>query len=181
MFNYDEVYYTNMYKIYMPTARDIMLRRWNFVSAANPEVVLDYGCGCNFFALYAPKNLVIDTYDIGHFDGVLYPQTGIQHSEYDLITFWDVLEHVDWKDKPDYKILNIMQLARWVAITVPVKPDDKPIETWKHYKPGEHLTYFTSESMAEFMGKQGLDQHSDGYIECPPRTDILSMLFKRRL
>jgi hypothetical protein len=123
--------------------------------------------------------VVVDSYDIGKIGDADYPQTGIRHDHYDLICLWDVLEHVDWANAPDADILEWMGKADNIAITVPVLPLGKMLDGWKHYKPGEHLTYFSIESLTQFIEQQGFTLTKKGTPECPPRADIYSFLFAR--
>lgn len=182
MIQYDWKYYEHMLEMYSPTAQKIVGMRWSFVYDILKEIknVLDYGCGCNFFSMFAPPNIQIDSFDIGHINGRQYPQTGIRRKRYDLITFWDVLEHVDWIQFPDANILSMMQKTKYIAATVPVLPEGQSLKEWKHYKPGEHLTYFTKETLNLFFSTNGFSLVREGYPECPLRLDILSVLYKRK-
>lgn len=179
-FDYDAAYLENMLHMYSGSAGKIAQIRWGFVKEAEAQSVLDFGCGCNFMTIFAPDGTDIDSYDIGHIDDNPYPQTGIRRDHYDLILLHDVLEHVDWQRAPDVKIEEMLHKTRWVSITVPMLPSGQPLnEGWKHYKPIEHLTYFTVESLDEFFKKRGFEKVKSGYPECPPRTDILSVLYKK--
>lgn len=179
MFNYDAEYYENMLHMYSGTAGQIARVRWDFVKETGAQVILDFGCGLNFMTIFAPDGTDMDSYDIGHIEDVLYPQTGIRRAHYDLILLHDVLEHVDWGDAPDKKMEGMLQRTQWVSVTVPVMPDGELLEEWKHYKPGEHLIYFTEESLDQFFVERGFMKVKSGYPECPPRVDILSALYKK--
>ena len=112
----------------------------------------------------------MDTYDVG-----LYPQTGINHREYDLITFWDVLEHIITLEV----VIAIMERTKWVACTVPILPYDIPLHQWKHYKPGEHVRYYTKDILKSFFKDNGFRLVKSGQPECPPREDVYSFLFQK--
>jgi len=147
------------------------------VKEVKPRVVLDYGCGCGFFAKYAPPDVVVDTFDIGP-----YPQSGVRHEHFDLTSLWDVIEHVSWADNPDLQILDAISRSDYIAITTPVLPTGNVLEKWRHYKPGEHLTYFTQKSIVEFFRFLGFRCIKSGYPESRPdgpREDIISLLFKK--
>jgi len=180
MFEYDLAYYENLLEMYAKTAVRINAIRWDFVKDVNPRLVLDYGSGCGFFTLYAPEGITVDSYDIGTFNGCPYPQTGMRHDRYDLVCFWDVLEHVDWKNTPDEKIEETLQKTDWVAATVPILYNGQPLEGWKHNKPGEHPTVFTEESLDKFFRERGFERVKSNTLECPPREDILSVMYRRR-
>jgi len=176
---YDTHYFENMIEMYAATGQKINRTRWDFILNTKSKLILDYGCGCNMFGLFRPDKTIVDSYDIGHIGEASYPQTGIRHEKYDLICFWDVLEHVDWESEPDEDILNWMQKTTYVAATLPIHPTNKPGPGWKHWKPDEHLTYFTIESFAAFMEEQGFELTMRGMPECPPRKDIVSFLLRR--
>jgi hypothetical protein len=104
------------------------------------------------------------------------PITGIRHERYDLVCFWDVLEHI-----PDFnEIKHIFKATDYVAITVPIKPDKMRWKNYKHYKPLEHIHHFTEESLTDLLGSFGFKLIKRGFPECPPREYIESFLFVRK-
>jgi hypothetical protein len=158
--------------------------RWEFVSQVKHDLVLDYGSGNGAFGLWRPNHSIVDSYDIGTIGSAKYPQTGIRHEHYDLICFWDVLEHVDWVREPDQNILKWINNSDALAATIPIIPEDRypegsDISGWKHYKPGEHLTYKDTEWWIGFIQGLGFTLLSHDMPECPPRIDIHSFLFVR--
>lgn len=167
---YDTSYFYNMLRMYSSTAAAICKIRWDFVSQTNARTVLDYGSGCGFFKAFAPSNLEVDTFDV-----MDVPQTGITKRKYDLICFWDVLEHV-----ADLELLrDVFEMTDWVAITVPIKPEGLAWEKYKHYKPGEHIHHFQEDSLSALLNHFGFKLVTSGNPECPPREMIGSFLFKR--
>lgn len=177
---YNENYLTHLLHIHAGTGQAISKVRWNFIAGVGAKTILDYGCGTNIFALFRPDNVVIDSYDIGTMsDGASYPQTGIRHDKYDLICLWDVIEHVDWELDPDMAMLDAIARSNNVALAVPVLPEGIELESWKHYKPGEHLTYFTIPDIEKFFNQLGFTLSRRDMPECPPREDVVSFLFKR--
>jgi len=168
---YDLDYYERTLYLNSTTAEKISNIRWQFVKSVRAKTVVDFGAGVPWFRVFRPPNVDVDTYDVG-----VAPQTGIRRSEYDLITFWDVLEHLK-----DMNLANfVLQHSKWAAVTVPVLPDGVFLHKWKHYKPGEHVTIFTEASIDEFFIKRGFKLVKKGTPECPPRSDIGSFLFKRQ-
>ena len=168
LYNLD--YYEEMLKRNSKSAERIAKIRWKFVSQLNPKLVLDYGSGCGWFRAYRPPEVVVDTYDIGE-----YPQTGILHKYYSLVCFCDVLEHLTSLSEVD----NVLKMAEFIAISVPIKPDKQPLATWKHFKPGEHLNYFSESSLKDIFLKYNFRCLIKGHPECPPRQDILSIIFQK--
>ncbi len=175
---YDLDYYENMLREYSATAEEISRKRWTFLSehcepvALNQEnaKVLDFGSGVGWFRAFRPRWCDVWTCDIAD-----YPQTGIELQMYDVVCFWDVLEHI-----PDFgEIEPILALSKHVALSVPLAKGG--LLDWKHFKPGEHLHYFTEESLIALFHEYGfVPTYKSTEIECPPREDILTALFRRR-
>ena len=184
MIKYNVDYYYNLLKIHAGTAKEICDIRWKFI-AENTNInnvsfmkyptVLDYGCGPGWFSAFKPdyiKKDCIDTYDI-----MPVPQTGIRRKFYDIVTLWDVLEHIaDFTD-----IEHILHNTNFVAITIPVKPEDVIWEEWKHFKPGEHLHYYTIDLLEALFKLYNFSLLVDEMPECPPRKDVHSLIFKREV
>lgn len=167
---YNHDYYDLVLRQNSSTAECICGIRWEFVSSVNPRTVLDYGAGVGWFRAFAPKWTKVDTYDIGPF-----VQTGIQHERYDLVTMWDVIEHI-----PDLDVLkDIFAKTSYVAMAVPILPEGKSLKEWKHYKPGEHLHYFTVRLLDEIMACYGFNKIKEGSPEGVLREDIVSVLYAK--
>ena len=180
--NYDRAYCETMLRLNTDSAEAINRRRWDFAEPAGARVVLDYGCGCNFLTAYAPPGVTVDSFDVGDYPpDLVTPPTGIQHMHYDLMCLFDVIEHVDWNmgPVPDRLMLSALHSSTYLAISLPILPPETDLAAWKHYKPGEHLTYFTEASLLLLMARHGFLPLRCGVPECPPRSDIQSFLFRR--
>jgi len=176
---YNLEYYEKMLREYSATAQEICRKRWDFLETkmTTPEYirlgpminVLDYGSGVGWFRAWRPHWAKVLTYDIAK-----YPQTGIQLQKYDVVCFWDVLEHIS-----DFKEIEaVLALSDYVALSIPLVKDT--LVGWKHFKPREHLVYFTEDSLVALFHQYGfVPLHKSMEIECPPREDILTALFKR--
>jgi hypothetical protein len=105
------------------------------------------------------------------------PQTGIpENIEFDVITLWDVLEHI-----PDFTSLApVLAKTRFVALSLPIKPDGKRWEQWKHFKPGEHLHYYSEDLLVALFEKYDFKLVVSGTPECPPREDVWSFIFAKK-
>lgn len=175
---YDRAYCELMLRLNQDSAELINTSRWDFVAPADARVVLDYGCGCNFLTRYAPPGIKVDSFDVGSYPLDICSPTGLRHEHYDLMCLFDVLEHVDWEAAPDADLLAALRRSDYLAVTVPVPPPDTNLLAWKHYKPGEHLTYFTEASLLAFLAAEGFLPCRWGLPECPPRQDVHSFLFR---
>ena len=175
-FQYNKEYFGSISQSYKKTAKIISKIRWAFVGEVKPKLVLDYGAGANFLSKYAPKRVVIDSFDIGNYS-VKY--TGIRHKFYDLVFLCDVLEHI-----PDFRILDdIFKKTKYVCVSIPLLPRGKRLKTWKHFKfeTGEHLHFFTKRSLDLFFEARGFKNIKSGFPEVTqgPRTDILNVLYQK--
>lgn len=178
MIKYDEKYYYNLLKIHTHTARQISDIRWKFVSQLSFNnkwpIILDYGCGVGWFAAFKPafmKDENMDTFDI-----MPVPQTGIRHSQYDLIALWDVLEHI-----PDFtELAPLLEKTDFVALSIPIKPKDVAWKDYYHLKPGEHLHYYEEELLIELFRRYGFDLLVSGQPECPPRKMVWNFIFQKK-
>jgi hypothetical protein len=91
-------------------------------------------------------------------------------------TFWDVIEHVP---EPEAYFRRI-QLGAFLMTSIPVMYGLRVIRMSKHYRPGEHLYYFTEQGFVDWMGLHGfmlLDRQD--FEMGAGRESILSMAFKR--
>ncbi len=167
---YDLAYYDKMLKQYSATAENICRIRWDWVKEANARTVLDYGSGVGFFRAYRPQGVEVDNYDV-----MPVPQTGITRKEYDLLTLWDVLEHLPSLEEID----NFLKSARFVAISIPILPDGKSWIGWKHFKPSEHLFYPNASQLAAMFASYGFEEVKRGQPECPPRSDVWNFLYRK--
>ena len=130
--------------------------RWNFIqSALNLPVgskVLDIGYANGAFLKHARSNgmsiygIDLHTEDFGI--PVVDFDTPI---EYDLVTFFDSLEHF-----PDFSPLLKLRVSN-VVVSLPLTPDFllEDARAWRHFKPGEHLHYFSPASLDRFMRNLG--------------------------
>ena len=167
---YDIEYYEKMLREYSGTGEEIAKIRWNWISELEPDVVLDYGSGVGWFRAWRPKGVQVHTFDIGP-----YLQTGIELIIYDVVCFWDVLEHI-----PDFEgIEPVLMLARNVAVSLPLGEGKDGLDRWKHFKPDEHLHYFTEEILDALFKRYGFHKGKIDQPECPPREDITSVLYEK--
>lgn len=171
---YDLEYFERMLRNNSRTAEEINSIRWKFISSVKPKRVLDYGSGVGWFRAYRPKGVEVDTYDVGE-----YPQTGAnpEFGRYDLVTFWDSLEHIEDLGE----IAPFVRGAKYVALSLPIKPKHTKLEDWKHFKPNEHLHYFDRVTLDALFSRLGFYLIKSGSPECPPREDVFSAIYERRV
>ena len=138
--------------------------------------VLDVGMGSGEFIKLLPNTWGCDVIPVsiewlkrndlwsehlGHFAGV---------------TMWDVLEHLQ---VPELYLRQI-QLHAFLFVSIPVFYALGAIRLSKHYRPGEHLQYYTEEGLIEWMEQHGFRVRERCDFEMlAGRESILSFAFQR--
>ena len=149
-----------------------------------PDSILDVGYGnANFIS--ACGKIISKCYgnDVSNYP---LPETikfvdDIYKDHYDVVTFFDVLEHFD----NIYDIKNLK--CNYVVISVPWchYASDEWFVNWKHRRPDEHLWHFNDKSIVNFFGEIGFELINQTNIEDTIRkpTDnyqnILTCTFKK--
>lgn len=130
--------------------------RWWIVSKFLKDggSVFDMGCGNGAFIRSAPPMYEATGYDINPASKYHSNETmayGRALQGYDLLTMWDVIEHMmhpdQWVEKyaPDT-----------VIVTTPITDFVRvPIREWKHFRPDEHQHYFTRTSLKQMFEQAG--------------------------
>ena len=102
-----------------------------------------------------------------------------QQKEWDVVTFFDSLEH--FVDLPKVKAKCVVVSVPWCHYFL----GDIWFESWKHRRPGEHLWHFNFYSLARVFEQQGMREIYCGHLEDRIRTseskmkNILTMIFVR--
>lgn len=92
------------------------------------------------------------------------------------LTFWDVLEHVE----TPALYLDQTHLGSYVFASIPVFDDLASIRASKHYRPGEHLQYWTAPGFVEWMDMHGFRLLEQSAFETEAgRESIASFAFRR--
>lgn len=90
------------------------------------------------------------------------------------VTCWDSLEHM-----PDPGAL-LRNVEKWCFVSMPIYDTLQHCLNSKHYKPPEHLFYFTEDGLKRFMGEHGFECVAVSDIESElGREDIVSFAFRR--
>jgi hypothetical protein len=72
-------------------------------------------------------------------------------SEFEAFTFWDVIEHVE---EPATYFRHV-PVGAYLFTSLPIFADLKRVRESKHYRPGEHLYYWTRDGFVSWMGMHG--------------------------
>ena len=92
----------------------------------------------------------------------------------DVLTFWDSLEHI-----PDPEAA-IACARKWVFVSMPIYRDAKECLSSPHYKPGEHVWYWTFDGLNRWFQRLGFEMYEANHMETEAgRRGIMSFAFKR--
>jgi len=151
--HYGQQYIHDRYDAYATTEPMSYLRLGFLKSFCPKGKLLDVGYGNGSF-VKATLKAGFDAYgnDVHHADYGVREMALAGNEQWDVVTFFDSLEHF-----PDFKpVRDLARRAKWLLISFPNRPRFFPRNRdWKHYRPGEHLHYFTLCSLASLF-----DAHS---------------------
>ena len=184
--DYNYNYVNNSYNQYGEKGTQMAGLRLGYLIATlgyKPNSILDVGYGNGDF-LKICKN-TIDTYgnDVSNYplpEGVKFVEN-ILEKHYDVICFFDVLEHFEKIDfVKDLKCDYIYISLPWCHYF-----SDKWFIEWKHRRPDEHLWHFNEKSIEKFFNEMGYDMVDYSNIEDTIRItneeypNILTCIFKK--
>lgn len=147
--------------------------RWNFIQRwlrlADGSRILDIGYGNGAFLKFARQHgMEVFGFDV-HDEDFGIPALDHGVAGFDLICFFDSLEHL-----PAFEHLFVLHPSA-VIVSIPDAPDfllETPRE-WRHFKPGEHLHYFSRHSLDLLMCEWGL---TTKLVEGFPEDDLRGKL-----
>lgn len=129
-------------------ARKLYAGRVEFVNKrVGTAPVLDTGIGCGDFIKSRPNTFGQDVNP----KGIQWLKDNGKYRDdmesFKAFTFWDVLEHVE--NPSDY--FKRIPDGSHVFVSLPVFMDLSDIRQSRHYKPGEHLYYWTGDGFIQWM------------------------------
>lgn len=125
------------------------------------KTVFDFGCGTGAFIDACEENFIFASgYDIAN---EKYNNEPVHFLSYDTVTFFDVLEHIA-------DIERVMQiLPKTVIVSAPdascVFENEISWSHWRHYRPNEHLFYFSPLSLRLLFETHDYELIFDNYDE----------------
>lgn len=140
--------------------------------------VLDIGAGTGAFIRAAmPFGFYVRGFEVMpravmHLKVAGLYETAVEN--FDAVTMWDVLEHMvtpgDW----------LRRVRSWLFVSLPVFKSLSNIRASRHYRPGEHLYYFTPDGLVDWLRLYGfkLIARSNHEIEAG-RDSIGAFAFRR--
>ena len=91
-----------------------------------------------------------------------------------VITCWDSLEHIPEPEK------LLAQVTDWFFVSLPTFDNATDARESKHFKPSEHLWYFSIPGLIRWAEEQGFECREVNHIETKlGREGITSFAFKR--
>ena len=141
--------------------------------------VLDVGIGSGEFIRRRPNTFGTDVNPLALAWLDQEGRRGGNTSDYQAFTFWDVLEHID---QPDRHYFRHMPQGSFLFTSLPIFRDLKRVRESKHYKPGEHLYYWTEDGFIRWMADYRFRLLERNEAESAAgRESIVSFAFKRDL
>ncbi len=180
--SYDESYFDNYVRLEgAPIAVKLNAGRVGLVNrfVGAKGFVVDIGIGSGEFI----RSRGVNTYgvDVNPKARAWLESTGRWAADlspgFDAYTFWDVIEHI--KDPNEY--FQHIPDGGHLFTSIPIFTDLKWVRQSRHYKPGEHLYYFTTKGFIDWMRRYGFELLDCLTFETDAgRDSILSFAFQRR-
>ncbi len=175
---YDEAYYAKCAGYEgQEIANKINAGRVELVNKyVGPNKVVDVGIGSGEFIRTRPNTYGTDVNPAG----IEWLKRNDRWVEkiigFAAVTFWDVLEHIP---EPE-QYLKQIGLGCYLFTSIPIVYALGAIRLSKHYRPGEHLYYYTEEGFVSWMERHGFQLLETQTFEIEAgRESIYSFAFRR--
>ena len=164
-----------------------LLAAWESFSSEKLKSVLDVGYGNGDF-LKVSADIIEKCYgsDVSGYpvpEKCIYTDS-IFDKEYDVVCFFDVLEHFE-----DIDVIKDLK-TKMIVMSVPechFPENEEWFANWKHRRPDEHLYHFNKDSIVKFFEKNGYTLHTISNVEDairkpadPSLSNILSVTFIKK-
>lgn len=158
--------------------RALMQARVNFVEQHFRGTLIDVGIGCGAFIELRSRRRSTYGYDVNPAGLQWLAERKILVDPYlvsfDAMTMWDVLEHI-----VDFAPL-LANVRQWLFLSLPIFRDFEHALNSKHFRPDEHVWYFSRDGLIYAMNKSGFEFVSENSMESElGREDIGTFAFKR--
>lgn len=139
--------------------------------------VVDVGVGDGAFVRARPHTWGLDINPAARQWLATFDRLAANVFDFCAVTMWDTLEHVP---DPATDYLDDIRPGCHLFVSVPIFHSLDDIRTSRHYRPGEHLYYFTVDGLVRWLGWHGfrLLEASDFETE-HGRDTIGSFAFRR--
>lgn len=145
--------------------------------------ILDYGCGSGAFVKAARDDgYEAYGYDVNDYTEDLRPPEGFEPG---IVTAWDSFEHLT--DEQQVEFFKSAKSANIIIVSVPnfqAPQKDESLKEWRHYRPREHLHYYTVKSLCFRFEREGYKFAFTAYDEdnirkAPWNNNILTVGFTK--
>lgn len=173
---YDQAYYEKCAAYDPVIAARVNDARIALVARHHTGRVLDVGAGAGHFVARRPETF---GYDVNPATVAQLQRVGLYDDDFaafGAFTFWDVLEHVA---RPQ-EYFDRIGIGAVVFVSLPIFSNLMAVRSSKHYRPGEHLYYFTHVGFVAWMERYGfaLLEASD-HEQAAGRDSITAFAFRR--
>lgn len=167
--------------------------RWSIVQKyRNEGNLLDIGCSVGSFIEKAPSGFNAEGYDVnkfclihcGCYDLVTHKKLPID-KRYDVVTMFDVLEHVPNIEDIVVKIKAMLVPKGIWIVTIPNFYHERleSIDKWRHYRPKEHVYCLSENSMKALCQKfdfELLEVNFDESEHRPPKDNLATYIMRKQ-
>lgn len=174
---YDASYFARYQKMAdTRMGHELTAARISLVSRHYNGALLDVGIGAGQFVEARPNTKGYDVNPAG-VDWLLArgAWSELYATNHAALSFWDALEHIDHPD------LAVSHAEKWVFVSVPIFENAEHILHSRHYRPDEHIWYWTHSGLLRWFDAQGFDCAEHNTVESElGREGIGSYAFRRR-
>lgn len=179
---YDQAYFDEFRRrAATDLGRDIMRARVGFVARHYSGILCDVGIGSGAFIEARNRRRRNNTFgwDVNPLALKWLDDRGILVDpnlvELPAISLWDVLEHI-----PDFSRL-LGNAGTWIFLSLPIFRSVEHVLASKHFKPNEHVWYFTTDGLIEMMKHYGFSLIERNSMETElGREDVESFAFRHQ-
>lgn len=174
---YDENYFTKYFAYEdTPIGKSLNQARIDLVEKYTcSDGVLDIGIGSGQFVRGTGcMGTDINPHAIVYLKSINQYATIDEDNQWEWVTMWDVLEHIE----DPGPLLKCVQ--KGVILSMPIYDDHEHVLRSKHFRPNEHIWYFTVHGLVRWMEEFGFKCLEFNRVESDiGREDIGSFVFVR--
>lgn len=141
------------------------------------DEVLDVGIGCGQFIETRSVKTTLG-FDVNPVGVAWLNKRGLYRDPREgaaNMTFWDALEHIEDASRV------FSQCRGYAFVTMPIYRDRAHVQSSKHFKPGEHLWYFTRQGLIRWARGNGFELVEHNCMEQKiGREDIETFVFRNQ-